>query len=275
MMSATVAEEHFAFGENWLRFLRYVDQARIAEASKSFLNFVGPENLSGKSFLDVGCGSGLSSLIAHRCGMRVTAFDYDADAVACSIEMRRRFGTENEAWSVARGDVLDAAYVGQLGRFDLVYAWGSLHHTGNQWRAIEHAAARVNDGGRFYLAIYNDQGSTSRRWRAVKKFYQSLPNSLRPVLVAACVPRQWKKTFVRDTIRGNPLLTWNNYGRERGMSPWHDMVDWVGGYPFEVAKPEEVFDFLRDRGFSLEKLKTCGGGLGCNEFLFHKTSEAG
>jgi 2-polyprenyl-6-hydroxyphenyl methylase/3-demethylubiquinone-9 3-methyltransferase len=52
------------------------------------------------------------------------------------------------------------------------------------------------------------------------------------------------------------------------MSNWHDLVDWVGGYPFEVAKPEEVFDFCQKRGFVLERLKTVGGGLGNNEFVF-------
>ena len=53
------------------------------------------------------------------------------------------------------------------------------------------------------------------------------------------------------------------------MSPWHDIVDWVGGYPFEVAKPEPIFGFYRDRGFRLQALKTCAGGLGCNELLFN------
>lgn len=275
MTSVAPAEQHFAFGKNWLRFLSHVDDRRIEHAKQSFLAFVGSEPMSGTSFLDIGCGSGLSSLVARRCGMRVTAFDFDPDAVICSVEMRRRFNSGMEHWSIERGDVLDTAYMVGLGQSDLVYAWGSLHHTGDLWLAIENAAARVRDDGRFYLAVYNDQGGASRRWRAVKKFYQALPSPLRPFLVAAFVPVQWGKTIVRDTLQGNPLATWNAYGRERGMSPWHDMVDWVGGYPFEVARPEEVFDFLRQRGFSLEKLKTCAGGIGCNEFLFRKTSMSG
>jgi 2-polyprenyl-6-hydroxyphenyl methylase/3-demethylubiquinone-9 3-methyltransferase len=265
-------EPHFAFGKNWLRFLRRVDEARIEQAKKSFLDFVGPEPLSGASFLDVGCGSGLSSLVARRCGMRVAAFDYDPDAVACSIEMRRRFGSVTEHWTVERGDALDTPYMKSLGRFDLVYAWGSLHHTGDLWLAVENAAACVRDNGRFYLAVYNDQGGTSRRWLVVKKLYQKLPASLRVVLVGACAPILWWKDMVRDLLRGRPLATWLNYAKERGMSPWHDLVDWVGGYPFEVAKPEQVLDFLRARGFSLEKLRTCGGGSGCNEFMFRKAS---
>jgi SAM-dependent methyltransferase len=266
-------ENHFAFGKNWLRFLRVVNESRIEQARQSFLSFVGPaEELAGRSFLDIGCGSGLSSLIARRSSMSVVAFDYDIDAVACSMEMRRRFDATTDEWRVENGDVLDDTYMGTLGKFDFVYAWGSLHHTGDLWHALRNAASCVREAGQLYVAIYNDQGGASRRWRVVKQIYQTLPKWVRPPLVAAFVPIQWGKTILRDTLRGRPLATWFNYGAERGMSPWHDMVDWVGGYPFEVAKPEEVFDFARQRGFSLEKLKTCGGGLGCNEFLFRRNA---
>jgi len=54
------------------------------------------------------------------------------------------------------------------------------------------------------------------------------------------------------------------------MSPWHDIIDWVGGYPFEVAKPEQVLDFCQAAGLELRKMKTCGGGRGCNEFVFQR-----
>jgi len=67
-----------------------------------------------------------------------------------------------------------------------------------------------------------------------------------------------------------PFRQWREYGRDRGMSPWHDHVDWIGGYPFEVAKPEEIFRFYRDRGFMLVNLETCGGTVGCNQFVFRK-----
>lgn len=57
------------------------------------------------------------------------------------------------------------------------------------------------------------------------------------------------------------------------MSRWHDLVDWVGGYPFEVAKPEAVFGLYRDLGFRLSSLQTVGGGLGCNQFVFERDPE--
>ena len=56
------------------------------------------------------------------------------------------------------------------------------------------------------------------------------------------------------------------------MSVWHDWIDWIGGYPFEAAKPEEIFALLRTQGFRLDHLITCGGGLGCNQFVFTRTA---
>jgi 2-polyprenyl-6-hydroxyphenyl methylase/3-demethylubiquinone-9 3-methyltransferase len=55
------------------------------------------------------------------------------------------------------------------------------------------------------------------------------------------------------------------------MDRWRDTLDWVGGYPYEVATPDAIFDFCRSRGFTLTRLRCGGVGLGCNEFVFHRT----
>lgn len=52
------------------------------------------------------------------------------------------------------------------------------------------------------------------------------------------------------------------------MSRWRDVVDWIGGYPFEVAKPKEIFRFYRDRRYRLRELITCGRGFGFNQYVF-------
>ena len=126
----------------------------------------------------------------------------------------------------------------------------------------------MRPAGQFALAVYNDQGRASKRWARVKRLYNEMPERLRPVLVGVAFLRLWGPTLVRDFLHGAPLASWRGYAEERGMSPWHDVVDWVGGWPFEVARPEQVFTFCRERGFQLERLKTCAGGLGCNEFVF-------
>jgi 2-polyprenyl-6-hydroxyphenyl methylase/3-demethylubiquinone-9 3-methyltransferase len=59
------------------------------------------------------------------------------------------------------------------------------------------------------------------------------------------------------------------YKQNRGMSVYHDWVDWLGGFPFEVASVGAILDYLQPKGYTLIKVKT-NLGLGCNEFVFKK-----
>src|SRR4051812_20056509 len=261
-----LGDDHFAFGQNWRRFLDVVDDERVAAAEESLERMIGRRAIEGKRFLDVGSGSGLFSLAARRLGAaRVHSFDLDPDSVACTRELRRRYLPDDPAWTIEHGSILDESFVASLGRHDVVYAWGVLHHTGSMWRAIEHAASLVDQGGLFFVALYNDQGARSRLWRVAKRTYNRLPASLQPVMAAAAMGPIVLAGGARAAARGRPPQS-----SPRGMSRWRDAVDWVGGYPFEVATPEEVFGFLHERGWALERLVTCGGKLGCNEFVFRR-----
>ena len=35
-----------------------------------------------------------------------------------------------------------------------------------------------------------------------------------------------------------------------------------------AAPPETVFQFFTERGLQLRQLRTCGGSMGCNQFVF-------
>jgi 2-polyprenyl-3-methyl-5-hydroxy-6-metoxy-1,4-benzoquinol methylase len=268
--------DRFEFGANWRGFLELLDDERIAEAERSLREMLGVESLEGRRFLDVGSGSGLFSLAAQRLGAdRVHSFDFDPQSVACTRELRRRYYGDDAAWTVEEGSVLDEEFVAALGRWDVVYAWGVLHHTGAMWRALDLTQTTVAGGGRLFVSIYNDQGGWSKAWRAMKRTYNRLPRPLRPLLTAAVFAPRLALGFPRALFHGRPMSyvrLWTGYRRGRGMSRWHDIVDWMGGYPFEVAKPDEVFDFLRTRGFQLERLSTCGGGNGCNQYVFSRPS---
>lgn len=264
------AGQRFEFGQNWSRFLEQLDDQRILVAEESLKTLLRTADLRGKRFIDVGSGSGLFSLAARRLGATVHSLDYDPQSVACTNELRRRYFNGDPNWRVDQASALDPAYLSSLGTFDVVYSWGVLHHTGQMWKALESMIPLVRDGGKLAIAIYNDQGTASRRWTTVQRWYNRLPPGLRFLVLWPSMLYLWTRPTIKDLLAFKPFRTWREYHTNRGMSAWHDLVDWVGGYPREVAKPEELFEFYRDRGFDLLYLRTQGGSMGCNELTFVK-----
>lgn len=274
----TAADEtRFEFGENWASFLSSIDEPRIAASIASLSAMLDMERLDDQTFLDVGCGSGLASLAACKMGANVHSFDFDPTSVACTRELRSRYAEATTLWTVEQGSALDEPYLQSLGRFDIVYSWGVLHHTGDMNRAIDLVADRVRSNGLLFIAIYRDQGGASRRWKTIKRFYHRLPAVLRPAWVAAVASIYETKFAAARLARGRnplPFMDWKQKSADRGMSAWHDWVDWVGGWPFEVAAPEEIINPLTARGFSLQRVKTIGSGWGCNEYVFRRVGGA-
>jgi 2-polyprenyl-3-methyl-5-hydroxy-6-metoxy-1,4-benzoquinol methylase len=269
--------DRFEFGKNWSKFLALLTDNRIENAKKSLCEFLELNSLAGKSFIDVGSGSGLFSLAARMLGAKVHSFDFDPKSVACATELKRRYFPNDADWTIAEASALDQGYLQRLGTFDVVYSWGVLHHTGAMWQALDNVHKLVKPGGLLFISIYNDQGKWSRRWTRIKKGYNRMPQALKtPYALAVTLPRTIGSATLA-TMRGSLgawIRTWTDDSNSpRGMSRWRDVIDWIGGYPFEVAKPEEIFQFFRERGFDLRKLSTAGGGHACNEFVFTRRLE--
>jgi len=255
-------EARFGFGKNWRNFLSAISEERVKAAERTLQEMLGLDDFHGRRFPDIGSGSGLFSLAARRLGAEVYSFDYDEDSVTCTRTLKQAHRPDDAGWTVQQGDILDQDYVSQLDQYDIVYSWGVLHHTGVMWKAIDNAARLVGPGGQLFIAIYNDQGWISHYWLTVKRLWNAsaLP---RPAILLLHAPYLYFGRALLRFVRAKGRL-------DRGMSLWYDMIDWLGGLPFEVAQAEEVINFAINRSFEVRKLKTCGKRHGCNEFVFER-----
>jgi SAM-dependent methyltransferase len=262
--------QHFAFGKNWQRYLSHINEDRVKSAERSIVEFLGLEDLRGKSFLDIGCGSGLFSYAAFRLGAaRVVSFDPDPLSVECCRSFRQKAGAPKH-WEIHQASILDANFTSRMDSFDIVYAWGTLQHTGNMWEALARAAAHVKSGGYLYVAIYNQVDGLlgSKFWLKVKRFYNALPRPFSYSTEVLAIP----VFLVARSVRATSLVAdVKRYELKRGMYWRTDITDWLGGLPYECATVEKVFRFIRQNcaRFDLHNLKTTNS-LGNNWYLFKR-----
>ncbi len=294
-MDPTDVRTHFAFGRNWASYANLIGEAEITEAVKSLRRLSGAD-LTGRSFLDIGCGSGLHSLAAIRLGAsRVVALDIDDDSVATTTAVLGRFAA-GAAYSVERRSVFDVTPEA-LGDFDVVYSWGVLHHTGDMKSALERAAAMVAGDGMLLLALYR-RTYLCPLWTLEKKWYASA--SARAQKRAQRLFISWFKVLaslvaMRGRLAGARRQsdategagpTFADYVKRygvRGMDFHHDVHDWLGGYPYESALPDEVDALMRKCGLRSEAVFLCRKGRarshgllgsGCDEYRYVRDSQA-
>lgn len=276
--AATTAPAHppgpFPFGRNWQDYVsRYLDPEREASAQRS-LETLFETKLTGKTFLDIGSGSGLFSLSAYRLGAaKVVSLDVDGDSVAACERLRQAAGCPSE-WTVLQGSILDPDTVVALEPADIVYSWGVLHHTGDMWAALSAAGSLVRPEGLFAIAIYNrvtGHWLDSERWLGIKKAYNRAPLMGKRLMEGAFIAH-WSLGTLKE--RKNPWLEARR-DRGRGMAMITDVRDWLGGYPYEYATSDEIAEFCeRWLGMRARKVIDVGArGYGNNEFVFERTRE--
>lgn len=260
----------FDFGQNWKDYSQSAITAnRLTAAAREFTSLHADVPLAGRSFLDIGFGQGLSLLLACRAGARTVGCDINPKCLEALAITRQHFPELVGHIPIEVGSILDPTVVERLrsvapdgdGLYDVVHSWGVLHHTGNMAQALRNAASLVRPGGHLIIAIYNHHWS-SRLWLWIKWSYVHSPTWLQRVLVATLYPviylAKWLVTR-RDPKR-----------QQRGMDFYYNVVDWVGGYPYEYASITEMISRLRELGFSVVRTVDAEVPTGCNEFVFRR-----
>lgn len=265
-------KNHFSFGKNWQSFLETLDNKKINEAKKSLVDFIGgEEKIKGKSFIDMGCGSGLFSLSAYLLdASRVVSVDVDEFSVACAKYLKEKKNNPSN-WEIIKGSALDENFIKSVGQFDIVYSWGVLHHSGDMYRAFNNVTSILKPQGLFYLAIYNDNKNkisegTSNFWLKVKKWYNN-SNQFKKKIVEFFYVFYFIIGLMINFI--NPIVYIKSYHSLRGMNFMTDIRDWLGGYPYEYASIKNVIHYFNKLGFKCIRT-SAARSIGCNEFLFIK-----
>ncbi len=262
-----ILNKRFPFGKNWKNFVHSLDETKIKNAEDSLKTMLRLDDLKNKRFLDAGCGSGLFSLAALRLGAKeVVSFDIDKDSVACAKYLKKRHGPFPQ-WHIKSGSALDKDFLTNLGKFDIVYSWGVLHHTGKMWDAINNILLPVDKDGLLFISIYNDQGSITQLWRYIKWFYNISPQIIQLAMSVILYLIIIMINTIKGILHRKHPSSWYDYGSDRGMSLWNDVVDWIGGYPFETATRKELIHFFMKKDFELLNIHKKDGS-GCNEFVF-------
>ena len=266
-----MTKKQFNFGENWREFSHHaLTPDRVQQAREDFADLFSGIPLRDRSFLDIGFGQALSLLLATGAGCRSVGCDINPICAEILAENRQRFFPEltNVQIPVVVGSILDEAILerlrgltGEAGRetYDIVHSWGVLHHTGDMWRGIQHAASLVGPEGHLVLALYAHHWS-SGTWKVIKWSYVRVPSVVRRLFIALLYPVIYLAKFL--VTRRDPRE------QKRGMDFYYDVVDWVGGYPYEYVKAEDLARRVEELGFKNTRVIRATVPTGCNEFVF-------
>jgi hypothetical protein len=203
----------------------------------------------------------LTLVSAAESGANVFGIDVDKENIM-ALEKTRMAMDYTQAPEVCVVSILDQSFVRQHEhQFDIVHSWGVLHHTGNMTKAIENACLLVSDNGNFICSIYNRHWS-SPLWKIIKWCYNVFPAPIQKVVVGIMYPVIYLSKWI--VTRKDPKAM------ERGMDFFHNVVDWVGGYPYEYATADEIKSLVTRQGFKILRIIPAKVPTGCNEFVFKK-----
>ena len=268
-----MSNSNFKFGKNWKEYLEKTNDQNILYASRDLETILGTNNIKNKSFLDIGCGSGIHSLSALTLGAKyVESFDLDPINIKNTQNFIEKWWEEKN-YDIYQNNILDNNV--QNKKFDIIYSWGVLHHTGNLELAIKNSLKYCKSGSILFLALY-EKTYYCEIWKKIKKFYNSSNKFTKFSILYSYIIF---KIIVLILLFKNPykhIRDYQNNEQNRGMLFFNDQVDWVGGYPYESITKKEL-ETIVGEDFSLRFYNKSKTGIlrsllgnGCSIYTFEK-----
>jgi len=265
-------ETRFKFGENWSNYSSSVNLEKIELAKKDIIRLVG--DVSNKSVIDIGCGSGIHTVAFIQLGVKsIVSFDYDLKSVETTKKLVKKFCYKKSKYKVFQADILNIDSLSGLNKrkFDIVYSWGVLHHTGSMFEAIISTTKFLKDNGILVLGLYV-KTKLCNFWYYEKKIFNKYkflqPLIKLPFLFFLIIGLSLKK-------RSSPYKIIHDYKKQRGMSIIFDVNDWLGGFPYESIDDNSLLNFLKLKGFKIVRKFNTNSRIGffgaaCGEWVLKK-----
>lgn len=261
----------FDFGANWIEFAsKSLETSDVDRARQDFKKLVRHGGVSKGSFLDIGFGQGLSILVAAEMGLCATGIDVNNKNCTAFVEVRKKFFPKLDTsinlfiGSILNDEVTEMLQLEEPNGFDIVHAWGVLHHTGQLDRALEKTVKLVSPTGCLILAIYTRHWS-SPLWRVIKKSYCRVPAWGQRLFEGLFWPIVGIRVILSKELR-------TGVGH-RGMHFMSDLRDWLGGYPYEYMSVSEISDWAALHNLNVVFTRNAAGWTGCNEYVFKRKRE--
>ena len=222
---------------------KYVPEYSSSE--KHLEIFFSDKEIKDKKILDAGCGTGIFSVIfANKGAARVLGTDISQGSLETAGSLKKKFNLQNVEFS--EEDMLQLPF--EDNTFDIVWAWGTVHHTSNPFKAIDELTRVLKKGGSILLAVYKRTKLTfiheiirkiliktpKKSWTALSKIFAFF---LAPVIFL------FKK---REKSR-------------KGEKLEELILDWYFVPLRHYYYPEEIKNFLEEKSFMVEKFLPASG----------------
>ncbi len=136
------------WGSVW-KDMKSIDFGKEPYMWRFYEMLLGDYDFRGKKVIEMGCGTGINTILMAKRGARVTFLDFSRDALEIVRRNMEREGVDGE---LVLGDMLECDFRGE---FDLVHSEGVIEHfTGPaRQRVVDKHAEACQRGGRVLIIV--------------------------------------------------------------------------------------------------------------------------